>query len=169
MSTCLVQILPSLSCFISHIGVFFGVFLGPILLILIYNVCIFITVLVVLVKHTLAHHKQMMFKKKLDLSPEEAYSAWLRFYHCLHQLEWTLAAMLPLPFSGSSFSSTFSKDSLFFFIVVLSADARSSWLTFMCPRYKSTPSTSKSYHTGDTSSTLKWNTFSSSEYSIVKS
>ena len=52
----------SSSCFISDPAVFFGAFLGPIFAILIVNVVIFVSVIGVLVKHTL---------DKLDRTREE--------------------------------------------------------------------------------------------------
>ena len=59
---------------------------------------------------------------------------------------------------------------VFIFFVVLSAEARNSWLNLLFPCYSSTgPPTSKSHirYTGETSSTMKQNTFSSNEYSSM--
>ena len=59
---------------------------------------------------------------------------------------------------------------MFFFFVVLSADARNSWLTLLCPCKFTKPSTTKSHlrYTGDTSSIAKQGTLSSDNYSSVK-
>ena len=43
---------PSFSCFISHIGVFFGIFLGPVLGVVLFNTVVFVLVIRVLLKHS---------------------------------------------------------------------------------------------------------------------
>ena len=55
------------SCFISHVGVFFGAFLGPIFAVILFNGAIFIVVSAVLVKHALRKSKHKKSKTAVRL------------------------------------------------------------------------------------------------------
>ena len=55
------------SCFINHIGVFFGAFLGPIFLIILFNLVIFIIVITVLVRHNISRNKRQMKDSKTQI------------------------------------------------------------------------------------------------------
>ena len=56
------------SCFLSHSGAFWGAFLAPVLLIMIFNIIVFVCVIFVLIRHirgTAARSKQKMEYKKV--------------------------------------------------------------------------------------------------------
>ena len=52
------------SCFFDHIGVWFGVFLGPIFAIILFNIVVFVLVVRVLLKHSKRKTVQASEKKK---------------------------------------------------------------------------------------------------------
>ena len=171
----------SFSCFISHIGVFFGAFLGPILLIIVFNTCSFITVVVVLVRRTLAKENRKLSKNKLSLTPKEACKMILSLsgIMSLLGLTWVLSVFTfrtPNPNAAFAlqwlfvFFNSFQGFFVFFFFVVLSADARNSWLILRYPCYKSTKAlTGKSHlhHASEISSTKKQSSFPSNEISCM--
>lgn len=120
------------SCFLSHIGVFWGAFLGPILLVMVFNVIIFISVIFVLIRHvrgTTSQLKQMMgYGKVLRLMFS------IGGVMALFGLTW-LFAILTISVSGlretfqilftvfNSFQGFF----IFLFFCVLNKEARDSW------------------------------------------
>ena len=63
--------LPS-GCFISHIGVFLGGFLVPMLLIILFNTSIFTVVVVIIVRHKLRRTKQNLTRSSLPLPSKQA-------------------------------------------------------------------------------------------------
>ena len=54
------------SCFISHIGVFFGMFLGPILALVLFNTVVLVLVIRVLIKHSVRKLKDKEDKEKVQ-------------------------------------------------------------------------------------------------------
>ncbi len=63
------------SCFLKHPGVFFGAFLAPILVILLFNVVIFIWVIVILLKHTQGNIKRSS-EKSFNFPPTTRGHLW---------------------------------------------------------------------------------------------
>lgn len=169
------------SCFISHIGVFFGGFLGIIFLIILFNLSIYVIVIVILVRHNVARNKRQLKNNKIHIPPKEACKLILSLsgIMTLLGLTWILSVFTSVGAStnrdasfGLQFMFVFfnSLQGFFFFIffVILSSDARNTWLALLCPcRKSSEPATSKSHlrYAKNTSSTAKGNTKSSNLYS----
>ena len=177
-----VSLLFPFSCFISHIGVFFGAFLGPILLIILFNTCIFASVVVVVVKHTLARQKRKTAENKLDLPPKEACRLILSLsgIMSLLGLAWILSLFTAVGVNTNrnaafalqwmfAFFNSLQGFFVFFFFVVLSADARNSWLALLCPCFKSaqTPTSKSSLRYTGKSSSAKGSILSSNQYSSL--
>ena len=146
------------SCFIGDVRVFFGAFLGPIFAVLLFNLIMYIIVIVVLIRHSRNKlGKAVSDKKQRKTTIRLAIS--LLGVMILFGLTWVLGA-----FTISEASLTFqilfavfnSLQGFFIFIFfcVLSPDVRQLWLeTISCGRYvKSKPSSysggKKSYSTG---------------------
>ena len=136
------------SCFISDTTVFFTTFLGPIFVILLFNVVIFVVVIRVLIKHTrntLGRTKDQMNKKtaiRLLIS-----IAGVMF---LFGLTWLFGALTVTGLRDSRASTAFQTlfvllnafqgFFIFLFFCVFSKDARESWLELFFrarDRYKS--------------------------------
>ena len=136
----------SSSCFISDPAVFFGAFLGPIFAILIVNVVIFVSVIGVLVKHTL---------DKLDRTREEMnIKTAIRLFisiagiMLLFGLTWLFGALTVTGLRDTTASTAFQIIFVicnafqgfffFFFFCVFNKDARDLWLELLsCGRYQS--------------------------------
>ena len=136
------------SCFIADTAVFFTAFLGPIFVILLFNVVIFVMVIRVLIKHTrntLDRTKEQMNKKtaiRLLIS-----IAGVMF---LFGLTWLFGALTVTGLRDSRASTAFQTlfvllnafqgFFIFLFFCVFSKDARESWLELFFharDRYKS--------------------------------
>ena len=134
------------SCFLKHPGVFFGAFLAPIFAIILFNMVIFIWVIVILLKHT---------RGKIERSSEKMSSKTaLRLLVSisgvmfLFGLTW-LFAVFTFSIDGSNVVRTvfqilftvfvaFQGFYIFLFFVVFNSEARESWREFLsCGRYKS--------------------------------
>ena len=143
------------SCFISNVGVFFGGFLGPILLVIIFNTVIYSLVIRVLIKHNLQKNKHKL--DKTSLSAVEAFKLVLSICGImfLFGLTWIFAiftfvstnrdAAFALQFIFALFNAL-QGFWIFFFFVLLNSEARQSWtkLLFPCKQNnENAPSTSK--------------------------
>ena len=123
------------SCFINSVTVFFAAFLGPILLVLAFNVVIFVVVIVVLVKHLIKQSKENMnyfstIKCMLNITG----------VCCLLGLTWVFGA-LTITKADQAFQIIFTLTNslqgffIFLFFCVLNGDVRSTWLkTLPCKR-----------------------------------
>ncbi len=133
------------SCFLKHPGVFFGAFLAPIFAVLLFNMIIFIWVIVILLKHTRGNMKRsnqkMSFKTALRLLVS------ISGVMFLFGLTWLFAA-LTININGSNAVRTifqvlftvfasFQGFFIFLFFVIFSGEARELWRDLCCGRYKS--------------------------------
>ena len=170
----LVLISPS-SCFISNAGLFFGTFLGPIFVVLIFNIVIFTMVIRVLIKHStkrIGHTNEKLDRKtavKLLISIVGVSS--------LFGLTWLFGALTVTGFADPMSSTTFQVFFvilnafqgffIFLFFCVFSSDSRESWLKVFSCGCKS-----KSYHpseflrTSSRTNTLKVKTACSNPISV---
>ena len=115
--------------------VFFAAFLGPILLVLAFNVVIFVVVIVVLVKHLIKRSKEKvntLSSIKLVLN--------ITGISCLLGLTWIFGA-LTITKADQAFQIIFTLTNslqgfyIFLFFYVLNGDIRSTWLkTLPCKR-----------------------------------
>ena len=137
----------SISCFISDIGVFFGAFLGPILLVIVFNTVIYSLVIRVLVKHTI-QKKRIDFKKSsftvLEVIKLILSICGIMF---LFGLTWIFAIFTFIsPNRDISFAlqfvfaffNAFQGFWICLFFVFLNSEARESWkaLIFPCAKKK---------------------------------
>ena len=129
------------SCFISNVGVFFGAFLGPILLVLTFNMIIFIIVIVVLVRHLRKRSKEL--NKKAGNLQLMAYITGIAF---LFGLTWLFGAFTVVNFDQAfqilfTLVNSFQGFLIFIFFCVLNSDVRSAWMVFgkrLAPQNSST-------------------------------
>ena len=134
------------SCFHRHPGVFFGAFLGPILIIILFNLVIFIWVVVILIRHT----RGQVERSKEGLEPKTVLRLIVSISGVmfLFGLTWLFAAftftiagnnVLRIIFQAlftvfASFQGFF----IFLFFCVFAKEARESWRELLsCGRYKS--------------------------------
>ena len=132
------------SCFISDTGVFFGAYLVPIVLIIIFNVCIFISSSYVVIKLKINQQKRnhpLSNKNKLPMSSKDACKllALLAGFMFLLGLSWIIL-MFTVIGADTSIYGAFAVQWLFVFLnslqgfflfvffVVLNRDARKLWL-----------------------------------------
>ena len=146
MDTVNVYIIFSHSCFISDIGVFFGAFLSPIILIMIFNICIFITSSYVVIKLKINEHKRNQAhtntKKKVPtMSSKDTCKllALLAGFMFLLGLSW-LILLFTVVGADTNIYAAFAIQwlfvffnslqgfFLFVFFVALNRDARKLWL-----------------------------------------
>ena len=163
-----VVISPS-SCFISNAALFFGTFLGPIFVILLFNTVIFAMVIRVLIKHSvkkIGHTKQQIDQKsavKLLIS--------IIGVSFLFGLPWLFGALTVTgftdPISSTAFQvvfvilNAFQGFFIFLFFCVLSSDARESWLeVFSCGCKSKFSHPSQTYHPSGRTNILKLKTAS---------
>ena len=129
------------SCFISNVGVFFGAFLGPILLVLTFNMVIFIIVIVVLVRHLCKRSKEL--KKKAGNLQLMAYITGIAF---LLGLTWLFGAFTVVNVDQAfqilfTLVSSFQGFLIFILFCVLNSDVRLAWKVFskrLAPQNSST-------------------------------
>ena len=134
------------SCFISDIGVFFGAFLVLIILIIIFNVCIFISSSYVVIKLKINQQKRnqpLPNKNKVPMSSKNACKllALLAGFMFLLGLSWIIL-MFTIIGADTSIYGAFAVQwlfvffnslqgfFLFVFFVVLNRDARKLWLVW---------------------------------------
>ena len=132
------------SCFISDIGVFFGAYLVPIILIIIFNICIFISSSYVVIKLKINQQKRnqpLSNKNKVPMSSKNACKllALLAGFMFLLGLSWIIL-MFTIIGADTSIYGAFAVQwlfvffnslqgfFLFVFFVVLNRDARKLWL-----------------------------------------
>ena len=108
-----VPISPS-SCFISNAALFFGTFLGPIFVILIFNVVIFVMVIRVLVKHS--RKKIGRTNQQLDRKTAIKILISIVGVSSLFGLTWLFGALTVTGFADPMSSTTFQV-----FFVILNA------------------------------------------------
>ena len=138
------------SCFISDTGVFFGAFLVPIILIMIFNACIFISSSYVVIKLKINQQKRnqpLSNKNKLPMSSKNACKllALLAGFMFLLGLSWIIL-MFTIIGADTSIYGAFAVQwlfvffnslqglFLFVFFVVLNRDARKLWLVCLHSR-----------------------------------
>ncbi len=137
------------SCFIGDVGVFFGAFLGPILLIIVFNTVIYSLVIRVLVKHNLQKNKHKLNKSSLTALEVIKLILSICGIMFLFGLTWIFAIFT---FVSSNRDVAFALQFIFalfnalqgfwifFFFVLLNAEARESWKELLCPcRIKKEP------------------------------
>ena len=123
------------SCFLSHQGAFWGAFLGPILLILIFNLVIFICVIVVQIRHLRGTNVEV--KRKVTVKKVVRLMLSIGGIMALFGLTW-LFAILTVGFSSvrglrEAFQIVFTVFNsfqgfyIFLFFCVLNKQARDSW------------------------------------------
>ena len=134
------------SCFLKHPGVFFGAFLAPIFAILLFNVVIFIWVIVILLKHT--HGNMKRSSEKMSSKTALRLIVSISGVMFLFGLTWLFAA-LTININGSNvvrivFQILFTVFAslqgffIFLFFVIFNREARESWKQILsCGRYKS--------------------------------
>ena len=130
------------SCFLSHVGAFWGAFLAPILAVMLFNVALFLCITTVLIQHIRRRSKT----KRESTSPKTIIRTMCSVFGlmCLFGLTWLFAI---LTFSASGLRETFQLlftifnslqgVSIFIFICVLSPDARDGWKRLFCRENRS--------------------------------
>ena len=116
------------SCFISNVGVFFGAFLGPILLVLAFNMTVFIIVIVILVRHFRKRSKE--HNKKAGNLQLMANITGIAF---LFGLTWLFGAFTAVNADKAfqilfTLANSFQGFLIFIFFCVLNSDVRLAWM-----------------------------------------
>ena len=156
----------SYSCFLSHVGAFWGAFLAPILVVMVFNMVIFIRIIVVLIqltRNTAAQRKEPVSKQTIIHLMISISGVMFLF-----GLTWSFAILtfsVPgLRETGSILFTIFNSFQGFFiflFTRVISKEARETWKEFLlCGRYKSQflhPSHIKITSSGGMTATIKPN------------
>ena len=147
------------SCFLSHVGAFWGAFLAPILAVMLFNVVLFVCIAVVLILHIRRRSKRK--GESTDYKAIFRTSCSIFGLMCLFGLTWLFAI---LTFSASGLRETFQLlftifNSLqgafiFIFICVLSPDAREGWKRLFCRKTHSRHSKLSQYSSSSKSGTL---------------
>ena len=126
------------SCFLSHIGAFWGAFLAPILAIMIFNIVIFVCVIVVLIRHT--RGKAARKNERISTKTMVRLMISISGVTFLFGLTWLLA-ILAFSRTGQILFIIFNALQGFFifvFFVLFNKEAVESWKEFLsCKRYKS--------------------------------
>jgi hypothetical protein len=121
------------SCFISHIGVFFGLFLGPILALVVFNMVVFVMVIRVLLSHSIRKLEGQDKKKQAVGTVKTLISVISIMF--MFGLQWLFGAFT-IAAASEAFQwlfvifSTLQGFFLAIFFCVLSQDAREEWLNF---------------------------------------
>ena len=143
----------SSSCFIGETGVFFGAFLGPIFAILLFNIVIFVAVVIVLLRH--CRNTSGRTREQMTIATAIRLVISITGVMFLFGLTWLFAA-LTVSAASLVFQILFALFNslqgffIFLFFCVFSSDARDSWKQVLCcGRYKS-GSLSHPKVTGDT-------------------
>ena len=128
------------SCFIDHTGVLFGVFLGPIFVVLLFNNVVFVLVVRVLIKH----NKRKIAGSKDAKKYKNTFRTLIRIVSIMAMfgLSWLFGAFT-INHASIVFSWLFVIFNslqgfvLFLFFCVIGKDAREEWKNlFTCGRYK---------------------------------
>ena len=129
-----------LSCFIDHTGVLFGVFLGPIFVVLLFNTVVFVLVVRVLIKHS----KRIIMGSKDAKKYKNTFKTLIRIFSIMLMfgLSWLFGAFT-INYASILFSWLFVIFNslqgflLFLFFCVIGKDAREEWKSvFTCGRSK---------------------------------
>lgn len=131
------------SCFLSHPGAFWGAFLAPIIAVMIFNVVIFVWVIVILLRHT----KGMAAQKKEAISKKTTIRLMISVggVMFLFGLTWLFAILtFSAPVLREIFQALFTVSNsfqglfIFLFFCVFSKEAREHWKeSLSCGRYTS--------------------------------
>ena len=155
------------SCFISDPAVFFVTFLGPIFVILLFNVVIFVMVIRVLIKHT--QNKIDRTKEQMNKKTAIRLLTSIAGVMSLFGLTWLFGALTVTGFGDARASTAFQVlfvifnafqgFFIFLFFCVFSKDARDSWLELLsralgCCKSKSLYS-SKTKYSSSGSNTIR--------------
>ena len=116
------------SCFINNVGVFLGAFLGPIMLVLAFNMIIFFIVIVVLVRHIRKRSKD--HDHKIGTLHLMANITGVAF---LFGLTWLFGALTVVNLDHAfqvlfTLANSFQGFIIFIFFCVLNSDVRLAWL-----------------------------------------
>ena len=116
------------SCFINNVGVFFGAFLGPIMLVLSFNMVIFVVVIVVLVRHFRKRSKDR--GNKLGTLLLMANITCVAF---LFGLTWLFGALTVFNLNNAfqilfTLANSFQGFIIFIFFCLLNSDVRLAWM-----------------------------------------
>ena len=140
------NVLP-ISCFIGEVGVFFGAFLLPILIIIFFNSVIFVMVIKVLIKHSRKVYASKD-KRKIDGVKKLFISTFGIMF--IFGMSWVFGA-LTISEASETFQYLFTIFTslqgffIFLFFCVLGREARELWTQLLCrgcqlPRFTSTSS-----------------------------
>ena len=126
------------SCFISNLGVFFGVFLGPIFAILIFNMVVFILVIRILLKHS---RKKIGAKGSKNCKIIFRILISIAFIMLLFGFHWIFGA-LTISTASIAFQwlfaiiDTLQGFFLFVMLFIIGQDGRKEWIKFLtCGKY----------------------------------
>ena len=121
---------PFISCFLARVEAFWGAFLAPILAVMVFNLIIFVCVIVVIIRHKCGRvaRKQESISTKLIICMMVSISGVM----CLFGLTWLFAVFT---FSSSGLRETFqvlftvfnSLQGFFVFLFLLNAEALAFW------------------------------------------
>ena len=132
------------SCFLSHVAAFWGAFLGPLLLVMVFNIIIFVCVVVVLIRHlrTSAALKKDAVDKKSIIRLMISLGGVMSIFG----LTWLFAILTirSTPALRETFQILFTLFNslqgffIFLFLCVIAADAREEWKKiFSCVKFRS--------------------------------
>ena len=146
----------SCSCFISEVGVFFGAFLVPIILIILFNACIFIASSYVVIRLKVKEMRRNLARKgsqkqqKFPMSPKDTCKllALLAGFMSLLGLSWIILLFTVVGADTNIYAAfaiqwlfvffnSLQGFFLFVFFVALNRDARNLWYNFLRPCLKS--------------------------------
>ena len=150
----------SCSCFISEVGVFFGAFLVPIILIILFNACIFIASSYVVIRLKVNKirrnlpRKRSQKQQKFRISSKDTCKllALLAGFMSLLGLSWIILLFTVVGADTNIYAAfaiqwlfvflnSLQGFFLFVFFVALNRDARNLWFNFLFPCLKSNKST----------------------------
>lgn len=120
------------SCFLSHIGAFWGAFLVPIFTIMVFNIVVFICVIVVLIRHV--KHTADRMRKSVEKKTIVRLMFSISGVMLLFGLTWLFAiftfSIPTLREVGITFFTIFNSLqglSIFIFFCLVNEDARNNW------------------------------------------
>ena len=136
------------SCFISEIGVFFGAFLVPIILIILFNACIFIVSSFVVIRLKVTKSSQMQQKFSMSSKDTCKLLATLAGFMFLLGLSWIILLFTVVGADTNIYAAfaiqwlfvffnSLQGFFLFVFFVALNQETRNLWFNFLFPCLKS--------------------------------
>ena len=151
------------SCFVSHVGVFFGTFLGPVLALILCNTVVFVLVIRVLIKHSIRKHEGTKNTKKVKGALKALISTMSIMF--MFGLQWLFGA-LTIAQASPIFQwlfvvfSTLQGVFMFIFVVVMGKDSRRGWCSvFSLGKKKLRPTVSHSKSNQNRNQNSKSNNF----------